>query len=167
MGKSCIFSRLAHNHENYSRFSISAASKSFFNLSFSVKMKSRVVFLICLFTVEDSDLRGLDFELKLGPISEAYICPSIYFLEQNYKWSLTSILPFYSPKCLFWPTKSEAFRIKIVQGILTSSMARCHDYHHANKTIHSSKVSVFLFSTTNLAGRYLIFQFLYNTTPLF
>ena len=49
-------------------------------------------------------------------------------------------------------------------------MARCHDYRHANhitKTIHSSKVNVFLFSTTNLEGRYLLFQFLYNTTSLF
>ena len=51
--------------------------------------------------VKDSDLRGLDFELKLGPISEAYICRSICFLEQNYRWSLTSILPFYSLKVPF------------------------------------------------------------------
>ena len=70
----------------------------------------------------------------------------------------------------FGPLKSEASRIKSVQGFLTSSMARCHDYRHANhitKTIHPSKVSVFLFLTTNLEGRYLIFQFLYNTTSLF
>ena len=73
-------------------------------------------------------------------------------------------------KCLFWPAKSEASRRNSVQGILTSSMARCHDYRHANhitKTIHSSKVYVFLLSTTNLEGRYLIFQLLYNTTSLF
>ena len=57
-----------------------------------------------------------------------------------------------------------------MQGILTNSMARCHDYRHANhitKTIHPSKVNVFSFSTTNLEGRYLIFQLLYNTTSLF
>ena len=69
----------------------------------------------------------------------------------------------------FWPAKSEASRIKSVKGILTSSMARCHDYRHANhitKTIQSSKVNVFLFSTANLEGRYLIFQLLYNTTSL-
>ena len=46
-GKSCIFSRLAHSNENYSRFSISAAKKSFYYLSLSVKIKSQVVFLMC------------------------------------------------------------------------------------------------------------------------
>ena len=36
--KSRIFSKLAHNKENYSRYSIPVASKSFYYLSKSVKM---------------------------------------------------------------------------------------------------------------------------------
>ena len=32
--------------------------------------------------MEDRDLLWLDFELKLGLISEAYKCPSIRFLEK-------------------------------------------------------------------------------------
>ena len=49
----------------------------------------------------DRDLRGLDFKLKLGSISEAYICPSIRFLEKIYRCSVSLILHLHSLKVPF------------------------------------------------------------------
>ena len=109
MGESCIFTELAFCDGNCSRYSTSAASKSFYYLSLSVK-------------------------LKLGSILEAYICPSIHFLEKMYRYSLRLLLHFHSLKVPFLPARSEASRIKSVQGIFTSWMAHCHDYRHENHT---------------------------------
>ena len=46
MEKSCIFTELAFCNGNYSRYSTPAASKSFYYLSLSVKLKWQVAFLM-------------------------------------------------------------------------------------------------------------------------